>query len=318
MRRRNLGWLAMMGATMLALGCGGKAASTPTLVGNVPKPVVAAALDDLAYLPIDSDVVVSLDAATLRQSAMYRELVEPKLRAFVEASGSMGKFKSICGFDPFAAITSVAIGARQLATADDPQSYSGVVVLHGFERQRLMSCLETFNREVGSDNRYLVDGEVIQVQTKGGQSGYMQFVDPSTMVMVFDHQATKAAFQTIIAGASGVNGSPAFMALYGQTKGTARFFINGRLKSMENSPLKVKVVFGAISVTDALALNFSVRMNSDAEAKAIADSVRPQLESLKSMVTSGTVDAVGADAHFTASMTTEQLKNFMALVGMGG
>jgi hypothetical protein len=136
--------------------------------------------------------------------------------------------------------------------------------------------------------------------------------------MQFDSKATKATFQHVIDGSNGVSKSAAFMELYGQTKGTARFFINGRLSSLQNSPIKVKVVFGAISVTDLLSLDVNMRMNSDAEAKAIADSVRPQLESLKSMVTSGTVDSVGADAHFTASMTAAQLKSFMALAGIGG
>ena len=132
--------VASMVTAMGLVACGGKTTTTTTTVGgSLPK---AAAKEDLAYLPVNSDVVATIDAAGMRSSALYGRFA-PKLLG--EISNEMGEFKKRCGFDPMDKLSALTVGVRPSASSD--KMPAGVVVVHGFAESDLNKCYESLSAE---------------------------------------------------------------------------------------------------------------------------------------------------------------------------
>ncbi len=290
----------------------GATEGTPAAAGGT-KTMAVANGDDLAYLPAASDVIAQIDLAKLRGSALYKSFLEPKLREALEKEGKFAQFKSKCGMDPVAELTSISIG---MTGSDDPQ---GVVIVHGMDKAKSLACLEKTKAEMEAEgSKYTIDGEIITVTTKDGKTSVMTFIDANSAVLQMGPAVSKDTLAAVLTGTAGVKSSAAFMDLYGKTKaGTVRFLVNGNMKQLQSNPMgiKPKAVFGSIDITDGLGVTVAARLSSDAEATQLAATLNGQVAQAKAFVTKADVTADGSDVRLDVAMSSEQMT---ALAGMAG
>src|SRR5262245_30497043 len=83
-------------------------------------PAFADAKDDLALLPVDSDLVGGLDLTKLQKSAVWKKYVEPLL-AQGDVQKAFDDFKAKCGLDPLKLATKITFGMKQ-AIGDRPDA----------------------------------------------------------------------------------------------------------------------------------------------------------------------------------------------------
>src|SRR5262249_55965810 len=103
--------------------------------------------DDLALLPVDSEVVMGLNFGQIRQSGLWKQFVEPKLMTG-ETQRKLDEFKAKCpGFDPMASFTSMSIGIKN-ASATAP---SIALVMHGVDKAKALECVDKNKDEMAKN-----------------------------------------------------------------------------------------------------------------------------------------------------------------------
>jgi len=298
---------------------GSATANTPAKPGDKPaeKPATngapVAAGDDLAYLPATSDVVAQIDLGKLRNSALYKSMMEPKLRDALEKDGKFAQFKAKCGMDPVADLTSIAMGVT--ASNDEP---AGVIVVHGLDKTKSMECLEKTKAETEAEgSKMSVDGNFVTVTTKDNKTTVFTFVDGNTAVMQMGPAVSKDTLTAVLSGSAGVKSSAAFMDLYNKTNaGTVRFLVNGNMKQLQALPTKKpKAIFGSLDVTDGLGLIVGARFSSDAEATEIAGLIKSQTAQAAAFVTKADVTSDGSDVRLDVAMSSAQLTQLASMAG---
>ena len=285
----------------------------------------AAAKGALGMLPSDSDIVFGLDFTSLRSSALYKEY-SPMLTAAI--GDKLDKFKSTCGFDPIEQLATFTAGVKG---AKGDQDVSMVVT--GFAKDKVIDCIKKAAAQDGKAGDVKVDGDYVEVNTPKGNMG-MLFTDAGILI----HKtptgfATKDALiaQTKLSGDASLASSKIFTDALAKldTKAGVWFVANGNAPSMKDSPFKAKVFYGAIKVTDGLSADVYATMNSEADAKQLADMAKAQMDQVKGagMLQDASAEAKGADVHISVSMTKEQLETIANMMksalgafgrGMGG
>lgn len=282
----------------------------------------AGASDDLSLLPVDSEMVMGLNFAQLRTSALWK-LVEPKLMD--NAAGGLAKFKDKCGFDPMEAVKSISIGFKGLGAPGDAKP-DGVVVIHGPDKAKTLACLDAVKDEAAKDGtEFTRDGDAVLVKMKNGEGGAMAFVNDATMVFVVGPSATKDGLKAVTAGTSALKTSAAFTEMYGKinTGESLWLLVNGNSKAFDAASqmgMKLKAVFGSVNVTDGLSADLRVRFESADQANQIVGMGKGQLAAASKMFAKLDLTADGADAHLVAALTKDQLQGMITQFGgaLGG
>lgn len=334
MLRTRIGWLAAIAALGLAAGAckkndnkagtgSGSATTTTTTPGDKTSatPVAVAGGDDLALLPVDSEMVMGLNFAQLQQSALWKQYA-PKLME--KAGGDLAEFKAACGFDPMDAIKSVSIGMKGLGgTTPD-----GAIVIHGPEKAKVMACMDKAKAEAAKKGSELtVDGDVVLVKDKSGNNTAFTFVNDSTILAVIGASATKDAVLAAAKGGSALKSSPAFVEMFSKinTGDSLWMLMNGNspaFSKMGAMGVKPKAVFGSINVTDGLTLDMRIRLGTPDEAKNLVAMLQGQINNpqVKQMFDKLDVTQDGSDAKFSVAMSNQKLQQLASMVGgmMGG
>lgn len=336
MVRTRSGWLVALVALGLGAGaCKNKDGTTaqPGTTANTAAPgtpgealggkapAAVAGSDDLSLLPAESEVVLGLNFAQLRQSALWKQF-EPKLMEM--AAKGLADFKATCGFDPMEAVQSLSMGLKNL----DGDTPDGVIVMHGPEKAKLMGCMDKAKAEAAKNGAELtVDGDVVTIKDKSGETMAWTYVDNDTVVGVLGPAASKDAVLAAAKGGSALKTSATFVEMYGKinTKESLWFLVNGNASFMAKAAqagVKPKAVFGSINVTDGLSLDMRVRVASADEATQLVQLAKGQTDSpqVKQMFDKLDITADGPDAKFGVAMSNQKLQQLMTMVGgmMGG
>ncbi len=256
------------------VGCGGKTTTT-TVGGTAPK---AAAKQDLAYLPINSDVVVTIDAAAMRSSALYTRLA-PKMMA--QISGQLAEVKKRCGFDPMGQINGLTVGLRPTATSD--QKPVGVVLVHGLREADINKCFNGLTAEEQKELKMRKDGAVWALGEQD-MSVAFGFIAADTMLVVLDSEVAPigaAEFAKAISNEGSVLSSPGFAAAWAATPaGQMRVLVNANsawLASMRDQVPGAKMIGMGVSMTAEIAGSVAISFDTAEHAKAVVDQVQPLL-----------------------------------------
>ena len=266
--------VASMVTAMGLVACGGKTTTTTTTVGgSLPK---AAAKEDLAYLPVNSDVVATIDAAGMRSSALYGRFA-PKLLG--EISNEMGEFKKRCGFDPMDKLSALTVGVRPSASSD--KMPAGVVVVHGFAESGLNKCYESLSAEEKSEGHIRKEGAT-WLMGDHEMSVAVGFISADTMVAVIEAGATQltaADFAKALATEGSVLSSPGFAAAWaGTPKGQARFLINAAstwFNDARSAMPGAKLLSGGVTATTEITGSIAFGFDTAEHAKALTDQISP-------------------------------------------
>ena len=334
MVRISSGWLAAIAAVGLVTGAckknddkaaktgsGASTTTTATTSGGTPTPVAVAGTDDLALLPVESEMVMGLNFAQLQQSALWKQF-SPKLME--KAASGLAEFKVACGFDPLEAVKSVSMGLKGLGgTAPD-----GAIVVHGPEKAKVMACIDKAKTEAAKKGTDItVDGDVFIVKDKEGQPSAFTFVNDTTLIGTIGAMGTKDGVLAAAKGTSALKSSQAFTDMYSKinTNDSLWLLMNGNspaFSKMGSMGVKPKAIFGSVNVTDGLTMDMRIRLGTPDEAKQLVTMLQGQINNpqVKQMFDKLDVVADGTDAKFGVAMSNQKLQQLIGMVGgmMGG
>jgi len=334
MVRIRSGWLAAIAAVGLVTGAckknddktahtgsGTTTTTTTTTSGGTPTPVAVAGADDLALLPVDSEMVMGLNFAQLQQSALWKQF-SPKLME--KAASGLAEFKVACGFDPLEAVKTVSMGLKGLGGSTP----DGAIVVHGPEKAKVMACVDKAKVEAAKKGTDItVDGDVFIVKDKEGQPSAFTFVNDTTLIGTIGTMGTKDGVLAAAKGTSTLKSSQAFTEMYSKinTSDSLWLLMNGNspaFSKMGAMGVKPKAIFGSVNVTDGLTMDMRIRLGTPDEAKQLVTMLQGQINNpqVKQMFDKLDVVADGSDAKFGVAMSNQKLQQLIGMVGgmMGG
>jgi hypothetical protein len=289
---------------------GGGATEAPANKAPAGPDYSATLADPLGFLPLDSELVLGVDAAQLRQSELWRQL-EPKLLA--SAGQGLAAFEAACKFNPITSIRGITMGLKRLGE----DKASGVVVLAGLDRAHLTECL----RKAAKDNPTLVRsaGDVFTIHTDSGDLAFA-FVDAASAVALVGPGASDQALREVLRSGAPLRTSPAFLQMLGLVDLDASLwlFMNGASKvfdSAASTGFRPKAVFGNVSVGSGLSAKLRMRLDSANTASQLATMAQGQLGSVSNFFDKLDVTADDADVVVAAALTQQQLDNLTAMLG---
>jgi hypothetical protein len=307
---RALGALGALGALALgpaALGACYRDRAPAGPVANVEPSgddARASASDPLAFLPIDSDLVIGIDARQIVRSALWKYL-EPQLMQ--RLGGGLAELRQACGFDLLAALRGVAMGVRQGPPAD------GVIVLRGLPRDQTMACLA---RGVAGRGPARLEGNVAIVPgaDPGDPPVVVAFAGATTAVIAGSRERLHAA----LAAGAPLRRSRAFSELWSlvDTRRAAWFVGNGSMRSLDRMSalgVRPRAVFGSMSLASGLSLISQLRVGSPDEAAQLAAVAQAQSGALQGMADKLEISAEGPDVTLRLEMTEAQLESLAGL-----
>jgi len=277
---------------------------------------------DLALLPADSDVVIGLDFAQLRQSGLWQRFVAPKLATITRTHD----FEAKCGFDPLASLGSISLGVKHVGTEESP---SGVLVVHGFDKTRAMAC---FARAAGrhlaphaSTIEIQTDGDVVLFgNASGNQRVGATFIDPTTAVIVFGPgAATREGVERAAAGKGGVPTSSVFADALQYVNTDASLWlmvgegspvlahINAQIA--KHAPVRVGTTYVSLQVSDTLAVDAGFRMGTPETVAKLVAAIQDHMsqpearDAVDRYFDQFDVTADGSDLILSLAMTGDQL-----------
>jgi hypothetical protein len=236
---------------MLALAAcsGGAGRDVRGPVANQPTPDERAArpaltLDDaLRMMPADTEIVLELDVARLRQSALW-ERIEPWLRQ--QGGATLDEVAHMCDFDPLGAFDTLLVGARGLGGQAEMTMF-----IRGFPQKKASACLEraaAAARERGEDKRVRVDGDRITLFEADQVTLVFEFVDSHTLLAAASesHFSDAKLLDAALArrDKGGLDRTSPFYGVIGRvdTTATVWFAVAGNAAAFASLPYPVRAV----------------------------------------------------------------------------
>jgi hypothetical protein len=282
--------------------------------------------EDLALIPRDSEVVFGINVSQVQQSGLWKKFVEPVLMTG-DAMRKIGEFKAKCGIDPMTAVKSVSIGVKGAASGKP----EGVVVIHGMDKAKGMSCLDSMKDDMAKDGTELShDGDVVVFKnTRGGVQAAMQYVNDTTAFAVFGEQVTAASVKSAQAGET-LKSSQPFLDMYGKinTGESLWLLLSGKVLD-KGAALGVKAtaVYGSLNVTDGLTLDLRMQFATPEDATKFADLSKSQAKQAAKMFDKADITSDGKEVKFSIALSSQKLEALVAQLkglfsafggGMGG
>ncbi len=242
------------------------------------------AVADLNYLPGDAEAVVGINLAQARDTAVWKRFIAPKLSTDTELKG----FAAACGFDPISSIGTIVIGAKQGTDGKQP---TGVVVVHGLDRAKAMSCFDKrgLSELEQAGARVAIDGDVVTFagRDSGGGFGFTFLDDDTALLVVSDQMPTKEAVLALAAG----KGSLATSSVYAETLQYVNtddtmwlMLANGSpIMDMINTavkaytPVQLGTFYVAVNLGDNIALDAGLRLGSPASVASLVSVIKKKL-----------------------------------------
>jgi hypothetical protein len=275
--------------------------------------VRTATQDPLGYLPVDSEIVMSLDAARLRASGLWK-LVEPVVTAKVGTA--LDKLRTLCGVDPLRSVRQITLGFKNLGDAIGP---SGVFVVRGLDRSALMACMAPL---VGAAPRVTIANGVVAVAAVPGEHpAAFTFAGASTLVAVLGPTASPEALAAVIQRGAPLRGSPAFVELLGQiqTHRTAWFALNGSSQAFDKLSalgFRPTSVTGSVDLANGVTGALRMRLASEDSARALVRLSLAQLGPVKPLTEELELTSEDADVVLRVVLSEEQLASFVGIFGV--
>lgn len=273
----------------------------------------AASGDDLALLPADSEVVLGINFGQVQQSALWKQLVEPKLMTG-GAQTKIAEFKTKCGYDPMASVKSVSLGMKSFAGSKP----SGVIVVHGFDKAKTLDCVEKNKDEMTKDGTEVTrDGDVVVFKGPRGEQAAFSFIDAGTAVVVVGETANAAGVKAVTGGGAALKSSPAFLEMYKKVNSRDSLWglVNGKLLEKAPMPMKTRAVFGSLNVTDGLALDLRIQFEKPEDATQAASLANGQAKEATAYVDKAEFTSDGAELHASVAMSSQKLQALISQFG---
>jgi hypothetical protein len=277
--------------------------SSPSLSNGAP---TNDANDQLAYVPIDSELVFGIDVAQLRGTALWKRF-EPRI------VHSIGKdyddVRAACGFDPLETGTYFTIGLR----FNDEDHVSGVVVARGLP-SKVLDCVATRFGKGGDVTR---DRGVVVLRENRMNIAWTMIGD--ALIGHIDPVAGHDSLERVVTSGAPLRQSPVFMSLYDRLDHHAALWgaANGGSRALEFlKEERPKSVSGTMSVSDRIDWTTTVRMPSIAEAAKVKDLLQHDLDRAQGFVNELDMKAAGDTLTVHVVVDGDKLDALFALAGI--
>jgi hypothetical protein len=278
------------------------------VVDPVPAPGPAAAgldlSDPLALVPADSDFVLTLDIAALHRSALWTRYEH-------EALALLAPSFAACDFNPLAEMSTITAGIPM-------GSEQGVFVFRGLDRDRTLGCLHRSGAH--TDPAISFDGEFVTLSHKSGAVNMVTFVDPRTMVMQGSKHPTKASLRAALTMGAPLRHDARYLAAAAKVpRGSVLAMVARPDSTQLGAALEAKVgvpvrgFYAALEVSDRIELHAAIEVANAADAPALVERMRPQLETARAYFDRFDARADGAEVMLELALNEDQLRMFVDL-----
>ncbi|HEV7554055.1 MAG TPA: sigma-70 family RNA polymerase sigma factor [Kofleriaceae bacterium] len=286
---------------------------------------------DLSLLPADSDAVIGINFAKVRQSALWQRYVAPKLASV----DGIREFEALCGFDPLGSLGSISLGLKGLVAGDDT---SGVIVIHGFDKAKAMSCFD--HRGVAAAEKdgakVTIDGDVVMIaDAHGREQVAFTFIDTTTALIVMGPDAaTKQGVERIAAGNSGLQSSSTFAdALQAINTDDSLWMMLADGSSIMKiinttiapfTSIRAGTAYVSLDVTDTLALDAGLRLGSPETVGKLVSTIQGQMaghevaQTVSRYFDQLDVLADGSDLIVSLAMSGDQIVQLLSSITTAG
>lgn len=247
-----------------------------------------AAREDLAIVPQEAQVIVTLNVSRVRDTAMWRKLIEFRDQS-ADTKKQLDEFTARCGFDPFKHLESAMI-AFPTAVADGEVG----IIIHGtFDEAKIMACAK---QEMEKQGQKLVAIEyggkkLYSDAAEGGKLG-IALLDPRTLIIGGKDWPKKMIdLSTGKQGAKSVIGNPEIASLVKKVKTTDAIWAvalipeNIRQKLAEVPMLaatkSLKDIYASFDFATGVRFNTVFDLGTEADAKELVAKVNEQLSEAK-------------------------------------
>jgi hypothetical protein len=282
----------------------GPSAAPPLANRVAPRPEPRASRDVLAYLPVDSEFVISLDFRAVRASELWAEY-EPQLYAVV--GKVLAAIRDNCGFDPLQAVESMTLAVR------DFQDTESVAVIRGVDRDALMACI-TADQGRTPGSPIVVDRGILRFAHEGDRRELAGFADRSTMVVHIASGASPDTVRAVLRSGVPLRAAPGFLALFERIPSDVALWLLVRdnasvLRRLPAAGPTVRGVYGEIRVSASLAAAVHIIVDDANQATQHAASfdqlvqqARPMFDKLRA-TSDGTVITIECELSSTRLQT---------------
>jgi hypothetical protein len=264
----------------------------------------AAAGDELAFLPLDSEIVIGLDARQILASPLWKH-AGPRL--MTELGKGLQDFRAACGYDPVATLRGVTMGLKARTPLD------GVFVVRGLPRDKTMACI---TRAIPRRAAITVEGGVITVPSDGPDDppAVMAFAGPTTLVIA----TSRAELGAALSSGAPLRRSRAFSELWAlvDAKRAMWAIVNGSSSAFDGFSrfgVRPRALLGSVALADGLSLTGRMRLATPDEATRLASLAQPQLGAAQGMADKIEVGADGTDVTLRVDLTTAQVDTLVGL-----
>jgi len=300
---------------LLVAGCyHGSAAPAPTPPANKQRneDLARIADDPLAFLPVESDIVLGVDFERLRDSQLWRDQLEPLLMQ--SASDTFQKVHSQCGFDPLSQLQRVSIAYKKL----DDRHNDGTFVVHGVDSTRTVDCIAKASAK--TDN-IVHDGNVVMVSKPGDE--FVLAIAPlgrTGMIMQGAPSANRTSVEGRIHIGAPLRTSRTFMTFFNRLEPAASLWlvINGNssflasAKSMGVSPTGVDMT---LTVTDKYVIAARITTASAGDASQLESLANQLSTQARAMVETYDVKADDNVVRVDIVITAPQAQTLLTMLG---
>src|SRR5450432_2292957 len=249
---------------------------------------------NLAYLPANADLVIKIDAATLRKSKLW-----PTYVADVAKQVNPGTTQC-ADYQPLNDVTSVMIGV----TLKPDRS---VLVFRGIDRTKMLQCLH-------APNAAIFDGDFATVKNKN-TIDVLTFSEATTMVVGRSKEATRPDVQ-----ANTVQ-DPALIAALKNLPAKAGFAIASRPGDQEfgtkmaSMGAHLEALYGTVDVDAQLKLRLAMAMKTPEETTQLTTMMKGQINSQQVTAMFDRIEVNAQDRTMTLDLVLGETK-LASLVSM--
>jgi hypothetical protein len=248
----------------------------------------AAAKEDLALVPKETNVVFMANIARVRGTAMWKKLLDVR-DSDPQSKKDFDEFVQSCGLDPFKQIDSAFVALPQGGGGDREFS---AVVRGQFNEQKLYDCARESAKKEGHE---IVVSEYAgkKLYSDTGRGGaFAAFLDKATLVIggqewikkTIDLAANKP-------GSESAKKNDTIVALMKRARTQDALWGVGLVPDAAREQLKndprlqsaatMKDVFGSVDFSSGLAAEVSVDTGSEADAKDLAGKTTDQMNEMR-------------------------------------
>jgi hypothetical protein len=278
---------------------------------NQAAPRPSATSDALAFLPLDADIVLGVDVAALRTSALWAEYQS----GLTDLLGpQLASIQKTCGFDPIQTVESVTLAVSA------KEGTNTVLVVRGLDRDRTIACLKT---NVIPDTTVAMDRDVVSLTHGGGGRDVLAFADRSTLVLEGSKQPTPDGLRARLQGGAPLRGSPAFLEMFGRLErgATVWVVINGNASlfdKLAGTGMRPSAIYGTVHAAAGLGSKVHMRMPSPDQAKQLAATAQGQTQQAASMFSRLDVTAEGDVVTIALEMSLDNVRTMVSAFGILG